>query len=384
MFDGLKKKFSNFIESLHKKEEEKVEVEAAAERRAKELHAGKLHETTQPKMATEAEHERGAYGRMKAEESKKNPERREGPPNLHAGVTIGARLKGTILRQVRISDADVELFLEQLKYGLLQSDVNYGVAERILESIRKNLVGKSLPYKDIDREITGVIRGAIVEMLGSGDKIDLLGIASSKKRANELPFRILFIGPNGAGKTTTMAKIANLFLKNGFSCVLSASDTFRAAAIEQTMHHANKLGIEAIKGAYGSDPASIAFDAIAHAKARGIDVVLIDSAGRQETNKSLMEEVKKIARVTKPDIKIFVGESIAGNALLEQVREFKEAIGIDGIILTKLDADAKGGNTLSILTETSVPILYFGTGERYEDLLAYKPDFIIENIMPNN
>ncbi|MDE1855610.1 MAG: signal recognition particle-docking protein FtsY, partial [Candidatus Micrarchaeota archaeon] len=174
----------------------------------------------------------------------------------------------------------------------------------------------------------------------------------------EMPFKILFIGPNGAGKTTSMAKVAHMLLKNGITCIMSASDTFRAAAVEQTVIHAQRLGIEAVKGIYGADPASVAFDAIAHARARGIDVVLIDSAGRQETNASLIEELKKIVRVTKPDLKLFVGESITGNSLLEQVRALNEAVKLDGIILTKLDVDAKGGNTLSILSETDVPVMF--------------------------
>ncbi len=178
-----------------------------------------------------------------------------------------------------------------------------------------------------------------------------------------------------------MAKLANMFIKNGFTAVLSASDTFRAAAIEQTAIHAQRLGIGVIKGRYGADPASVAFDAIAHAKAHHINVVLIDSAGRQETNKSLMEEVKKIVRITTPDIKIFVGESITGNSLLSQVNEFNEAIRLDCVILTKLDCDAKGGNTLSILSETNVPVLFFGTGEGYNDLMSYDPEFIINNII---
>jgi fused signal recognition particle receptor len=138
-----------------------------------------------------------------------------------------------------------------------------------------------------------------------------------------------------------------------------------------------------IKGAYGADPASIAFDAIAYAKAHALDAVLIDSAGRQETNKSLIEELKKMVRVNKPDLCIFIGEGIAGNALLEQVKQFDQATKLDGVILTKLDVDAKGGNTLSILSDTQVPVLYFGTGEKYTDLMPYNPQFVVDNIVPN-
>ena len=171
--------------------------------------------------------------------------------------------------------------------------------------------------------------------------------------------------------------------KREIRCVISASDTFRAAAIEQAAIHAKKLGVEIVKGNYGADPASIAFDAIAYAKAHGADAVLIDTAGRQETNKSLIEELRKMVRVNKPDLCIFIGEGIAGNALLDQVTQFNEAVKLDGIILTKLDCDAKGGNTLSILSDTKIPILYFGTGEKYEDLMPYDPKFVAENIIPN-
>ena len=219
-------------------------------------------------------------------------------------------------------------------------------------------------------------------MIARQDGADLLKMIKDKKSANEAPFRILFLGPNGAGKTTTIAKIAYLLTANSLTCVISASDTLRAAAIEQTAFHAEKLGIRAIKGNYGSDPASIAFDAIAHAKAHNIDAVLMDSAGRQETNKSLIEELRKISRVTKPDMKIFIGESIAGNSLLDQVKALNEAVKIDGIILTKLDCDAKGGNTISLLSELDIPILFFGTGEHYNDLMPYSAEFIIDNVMP--
>ena len=181
-----------------------------------------------------------------------------------------------------------------------------------------------------------------------------------------------------------MAKIAYNFKKNGITCVLSASDTFRAAAIEQTEHHANKVGVPVIKSTYGADPASIAFDAIAYAKARGIHAVLIDSAGRQETNKNLINEMQKMVRVAKPDLTIFVGESIAGNQLSEQIKEFNKFMSIDGIILTKLDADAKGGNAISIAHVTGIPLLYLGTGESYDALVPYTPDFIVNAILPNN
>lgn len=440
MFDGLKKKFSSFIGSLSKKEEERAEEETLKEDKkeikrieggpssssaketqpkeesrdahvgiAEKQHGASSHETEV--LAVPAKPEENAPPTRRVEEASRKearaavPQRPQIKPEAPAApshpkpmeqsspisavreekpkVTVGTKLKGIFLREIKISEGDIDPFMEQLRTSLLQSDVNYNAAEKILEEMRKELTGKPIPSRDVEREITGIIRNSILSTLGKGATKDIIQAVNEKRKTGDMPFRILFIGPNGAGKTTTIAKVASMLLRNGITCAISASDTFRAAAIEQTAYHAKKLGVEVVKGKYGSDPASIAFDAVSHAKASGIDVVLIDSAGRQETNKSLMEEMKKMVRVAKPDMKIFIGESITGNSLLEQVSQFKEAVGLDGIILTKLDTDAKGGNTLSILSETSVPILYFGIGERYEDLMPYDPEFIINNIVPN-
>ena len=297
-------------------------------------------------------------------------------------VTFGTRLKGIFTNEIKISEKDADPFLESLRLSLLESDVNYAASEKIIAEIRKELLSSTISSRSLEREIAAIMRNAIARTLDKGTAKSLPEIIRESP-ATGAPFTILFIGPNGAGKTTTIAKVANLLLKSGISCIISASDTFRAAAIEQTVFHAQKLGIEVVRGKYGADPASIAFDAIAHAKAEGINAVLIDSAGRQETNKNLMEEMKKMVRVAKPNMKIFIGEAITGNALLEQVRQFNEAIKIDGVIITKLDADAKGGNTLSILSETDVPILYFGTGEGYDDLMKYDPAFMAESLIPS-
>lgn len=234
-----------------------------------------------------------------------------------------------------------------------------------------------------DAEFVDKVRESMLSLLSNTKKgIDLEATIQDRIRGNEVPVKVLFLGPNGTGKTTTIAKIAYMLKHDGISCVISASDTFRAAAIEQTEHHANKVGVPVVKSTYGADPASVAFDAIAHAKSHGINVVLIDSAGRQETNKNLINEVQKIVRVAKPDITIFVAESTAGSALVNQIREFTNVAKIDGIILTKLDCDAKGGNALSIAKETGIPILFFGTGESYTSLIKFDPQFLVDNILP--
>ena len=416
MFDGLKKKFSNFVNSFSKSEEAQAEGIAPAE----EAHEDARQEnqpayTSAETAAQEAlppqnkaiDSQEARCGSDKEERAERHNENRplenttykaeasqtakaaganqqEKPKREKAGIKLAAttRIKGTIFGQVKISERDLSPFLEELMNQLILSDVNYSVAEKIAELLRKNLLGKEIHYRSAEAEIRGITRTSLLEILSKGSPPDIYASVRAKADGRD-PYKILFIGPNGAGKTTTMAKLAHAFTEKGFTCLISASDTFRAAAIEQAVFHAEKLGIKAVKGSYGADPASVAFDAIAHAKAQGINVVLIDSAGRQETNRNLIEELKKMTRVTKPDMKIFVGESIAGNAILEQVSRINAEIGIDGIILTKLDCDAKGGNTLSLLGELEIPILYFGTGEGYGDLMPYDPYFILDNIVPN-
>ena len=443
MFEGLKKRLSNFMDSVVSKEkaeikkeeqqeqhpeaitkERKADIEErnkghiAEEPTIKQKSHTPVNETRKIEMETvseiskDEEHHKPNQNankvhtdEIKTPQSRKEEkkEKHAVPSNVHHAVpnhdeikvqekyhekkpTVGAatKIKGIFLGNVHLKEGDIDPFISALKIGLLESDVNYDVVEKLTDEIRKDMLSRSISSRGLDNEIRQIIRESIQKILAKRSGSDLLEVAKEKKAAHELPLKILFIGPNGAGKTTTMAKIANMFITNGFTCVMSASDTFRAAAIEQTTFHADKLGIRVVKGAYGSDPASIAFDAIAHAKAHNVDVVLMDSAGRQETNKSLVEELKKIARVTKPDMKIFIGESIAGNSLLDQVKALNEAVSIDGIILTKLDCDAKGGNTISLLSELSIPILFFGIGEKYNDLMPYDPDFIIDNILPNN
>jgi fused signal recognition particle receptor len=202
-----------------------------------------------------------------------------------------------------------------------------------------------------------------------------------EKTAKGGVFKIMFLGPNGAGKTTTIAKLAKKFKGLGLEPVISASDTFRAAAIEQADFHAQKIGAGIIRQDYGSDPAAVAFDAVKHAKAQGAAVVLIDTAGRQETNRNLMEEMKKIQRVVAPDYKVFIGEALAGHALVEQVKAFDAVVGVDAIILTKLDCDPKGGNSISIAHDAGKPIIFFGVGQGYDDLVPFDPGFVEKKVL---
>ncbi|BAA30781.1 326aa long hypothetical signal recognition particle protein [Pyrococcus horikoshii OT3] len=291
-----------------------------------------------------------------------------------------AKKKGLLdkILMIEIKEKDIEEALEDLELELLEADVALEVVDELKDRIKRNLVGKKVRIgTNKEKIIEEAVRKAVLEILTPEKKMDLL---EEIKKA-EKPYVILFVGFNGSGKTTTIAKLAHWLKKNGFSVVIAASDTFRAGAIEQLEEHAKKVGVKVIKHKYGADPAAVAYDAIQHAKARGIDVVLIDTAGRSETNRNLMDEMKKIARVTKPNLVIFVGDSLAGNAIVEQARQFNQAVKIDGVILTKLDADARGGAALSISHVINAPILFVGIGQGYEDLIPFDERWFVEKIL---
>ncbi|MFH0835164.1 MAG: signal recognition particle-docking protein FtsY [Candidatus Micrarchaeota archaeon] len=288
---------------------------------------------------------------------------------------IFSRVKSMFSSSVTISRGEVEPMLDELRVSLLESDVSFDTAEFLVGDLRKRLVGKQVPKNALSESIRGEVKASLLDLF-SAKPYDLAEKAKQKK-----PFIVLFLGPNGSGKTTTIAKISRYLSERGLSSVISASDTFRAAAIQQSEEHGARLGVRVIKHDYGADPSAVAFDAISHAKAQNIDVVLIDTAGRQETNFNLLKEMEKIDRVVKPDLKIFIGESIAGHALVEQVLKFKESFGIDGVILTKLDCDAKGGSALSLAYEAKIPILFLGTGQEYGDLIPFNSEDLVGRIV---
>jgi fused signal recognition particle receptor len=376
MFDELRKKISNAVKGFIKKEEKKEELEEKTpdETEDKKDLAEQRQESTEVQAEKDAAHEE-THEHHKAKEHK--------PKNDEViKLSLKTKIKGAILGRVRLSESEIDNFLETLKVSMLESDVSYDTTEQFVDDLHVKLSEKQIESKRIREEITGTVRSSLFSVLYNGKAVDIDEFVARRGESKELPVKILFLGPNGAGKTTTIAKIAHHFKKKRLSIVLSASDTFRAAAIEQIEHHAKKIGVPVIKSNYGSDPASIAFDAIAYAKAHSMDLVLIDSAGRQETNKSLINEVQKMVRISKPDLTIFVGESTAGNMISEQIKEFNKFVKIDGIILTKLDCDAKGGSALSISHTTGIPILFFGVGEGYDAIIPYNPNYVVDAILP--
>ncbi|GAB6101942.1 signal recognition particle-docking protein FtsY [Thermococcus atlanticus] len=280
--------------------------------------------------------------------------------------------------QTEISEKDVENALWDLEIELLEADVALEAVEELKERIKEKLVGQKVKIGTKKKKIVEeAVRDAVLEVLTPEQRLNLIELIKSKE---EKPFVIAFVGFNGSGKTTTIAKLAHWLKKNGLSVVIAASDTFRAGAIDQVEEHAKRVGVRVIKHSYGADPAAVAYDAIEHAKARGVDVVLIDTAGRNERNRNLMDEMKKIVRVAKPDLVVFVGDALAGNAIIEQARQFNNAVRIDGVILTKLDADARGGAALSISHAIGAPILFVGVGQGYDDLKPFDEKWFVERI----
>jgi fused signal recognition particle receptor len=277
----------------------------------------------------------------------------------------------------RLTDVSLDEVLDDLEVVLLQSDVALRVVERLRRDLRKELTGRKLRLGvDAEEAIRTCLERSARSML-ERPRIDL---ASAIRGHSPKPYTILFVGVNGTGKTTTVAKFAGWLRAQGFSSVIAAGDTFRAGAIEQLLVHGERLGIRVVRQQEGSDPAAVAFDAVQHARAKGVDVVLVDTAGRQHTNENLIQEAKKIRRVVAPALTLFVGDALSGNDVLEQARLFDQEIGVDGLILTKLDADTKGGAALSATYITKKPILFVGVGQGYGDFQAFDPDWLLHRL----
>ncbi len=281
-----------------------------------------------------------------------------------------------------ITEEDLRPLLDDLVFRLVEADVGIDAAEAIAGMVSERLSGSKVPRgTDVRKHVEETLRSVILEVLSAArPTIDLLGEAR-RRCGTGSPLVVLFLGVNGVGKTTTIAKIAYMLKKAGATPVLAAADTFRAGAQEQLAYHASKIGVPIVKGSYGADPASIAFDAIRYASSRRLCAVLIDTAGRMHVDKNLVDELKKIARVSKPHYKILVVDSLTGNDAVEQALRFDEAVGVDAAVIAKIDADPKGGTVLSIAYALKRPILYLGTGQRYGDLKPFNPEEIVETIL---
>ena len=285
------------------------------------------------------------------------------------------------ISKTELTGKNLEQLLQELKTTLAENDVAYDIAERICNGIRQRASSVQVSrLGDRRQPVRAIVREVLLDALkGSGEesffeKIDI------KKQAHE-PAIVVFVGINGTGKTTTIAKIAYLLKKRGYSIVIACGDTYRTGSIEQLEEHARRLGVKTIKHTYGADAAAVAFDSINHARANGVNTVLIDTAGRMQTKRNLLDEMKKIVRIASPDFVMLVVDSLTGNDAVEQGRSFSESVRIDGITLTKLDADARGGSAISLAAEIGKPVIFAGTGQAYEDLISFDPTTIIDRII---
>src|SRR3989344_5889655 len=396
MFSFLKDKLKKVISSISKNVEEEPQKEPKTKKKEKagEKSEAKEEVIEEIKEAEELVPEKkGFFAKLKEkfavkEEEVKPVEKLEElkeevkPESEKIEVEVEEEKKGIFglikekVTTTKISEDKFEELFTELEMTLLENNVALEVIDKIKEDLKKNIVDKPIKRGKVEDEITSGLRESIEDLFLT-PKVNLI---EKIKEKQDKPFVICFVGINGAGKTTTIAKVANLLKKNNLSVVLSASDTFRAAAIQQIKQWGERLNVKVIAHDYGSDPAAVSFDAVSYAKAHKIDVVLIDTAGRQHSNKDLLREMEKIVRVAKPDLKLFVGEAITGNDCVEQSKEFHKVIGIDGIILSKADVDEKGGAIISTSYITHRPIIYLGIGQSLDDLKEFDVKELVSSL----
>jgi fused signal recognition particle receptor len=268
--------------------------------------------------------------------------------------------------------------LEELELMMLEADMGSKAMAAVLAALRNELIGSRLRKgADLTKVIEASLKRALRSLLAAG-YWDFNATVNKMIDAGDTPVIVMMVGVNGTGKTTTTAKIAHRLKNEGRTVVLAAADTFRAGAIDQLETHAERIGVRCVSSERGGDSAAIARDAVESAKARGADVVIVDTAGRMTNKINLMNELQKVHRVAQPHLVLFVGDALAGNDAVEQAVEFQRMLKFDGAVLCKLDTDAKGGAALSIAHATGRPIVLAGVGQNYDDLQQFDPDWLLQ------
>lgn len=353
MFEQLKKKFINFTTSIKKKINNNIPEE----------NISKHNDDNNNKKIT---------NNLDFDSDKKNK-----------NINILNKMKSFIIdREIIISKKDIEKQLESLKYELISSDIAFNVCEEIITNIENKLVNSHIKINtNIEDLIKLSIMNTISEII-SKNEFDFDKYLNDNKNTF---IHILLIGINGTGKTTSLAKLINYIKeKHNKSIVVAAGDTYRSGAIEQLEIHCNRLNTKLIKYENRADPTSVIYEGIQYCKKNNIDILLSDTAGRMHTNKNLMGQLEKIYRVTKPDLVLFVEDATSGNDTIERINYFSKIVPIDGIILTKIDADIRGGAAISISYISKKPILFVGTGQEYSDFIKFNSDWFINEIFKNN
>uniref|UniRef100_A0A6B2KZZ6 SRP54-type proteins GTP-binding domain-containing protein n=1 Tax=Arcella intermedia TaxID=1963864 RepID=A0A6B2KZZ6_9EUKA len=291
-----------------------------------------------------------------------------------------------------LTEKDLAPVLKQFSDHLISKNVAKDIAEGLCSSVSQSLVGKQLnTFSRVSQTVKEAMEAALTRILTPKRTIDVLRDARASSR-KKVPYVIVFVGVNGVGKSTSLSKVCSWLLQNNLSVMMAACDTFRAGAIEQLEVHAKNLGVNVFHQGYGKDPAGVAAAAIAHAKRAGIDVVLIDTAGRMQDNKPLMTALAKLVGVNEPDLVLFVGEALVGNEAVDQLTKFNRSLeefgtdknprGIDGIFLTKFDTvDEKVGAAISMAYTTGQPIVFVGVGQKYSDLKVLNVQRIVSVLL---
>jgi len=299
------------------------------------------------------------------------------------GSKVEVELGGGVVEQggrvIKAGDV-LDTLLEELEWVLLESDISSDAVTAIIDALRNTLVGARLRKgADLSKVLEASLKRALQNLLAAG-YWDFDASVQAYVDKGDLPVVIMMVGVNGTGKTTTAAKIAHRLQSRGLSVIAAAGDTFRAGAIQQLESHCENLGIRCISSQRGGDAAAVVRDAIDSAKAKKIDVVLVDTAGRMQNKTNLMKELNKVRRIANPHLTLFVGDALAGNDAVDQAKMFQEIMKFDGAVLTKMDTDAKGGAGLSIAFATGRPIVFAGIGQGYDDLLQFEPTWLLNQL----
>jgi fused signal recognition particle receptor len=267
-----------------------------------------------------------------------------------------------------LTGPEVESLLQEFYLQLVAADVAVETADAVVEGLRQRLKEFRVPrFSDKREMVKDVLKSTLSTVIKTASIQDVLKTAEERRKSGR-PVVIMFVGPNGSGKTSTVVKLAHYLRKKGYSAILASADTFRAGAIEQLETLGEKAGFLIVSQQYGADPAAVAVDAINKAASLRANFVIIDTAGRTEVDRGLLEEMRKIKRVAKPDYVIYIGDALAGNVAVNQAKMFDEVVGVDFVVLAKLDADAKGGSAVSISHATGKPLLFVCTGQELDDL----------------
>ena len=270
--------------------------------------------------------------------------------------------------------------LDELETDLLSVDMGHAATEDLVNALKSRIIGSRVNTRTaLPTLLEKALRASLRRLLEAGywdfDK------TVRALMSEDSPVIIMVVGVNGTGKTTTSAKMAYRLNEEGYSVVMAAADTFRAGAIDQLAAHAERIGVRCITSQRGGDSAAVARDAVDSAKAKGDDIVIIDTAGRMQNKTNLMEELRKVHRVTNPHLVLFVADALAGNDAVEQAKVFQSMLRFDGAVLCKMDTDANGGAAMSIAHATGRPIVLAGVGQGYEDLISFDPEWLLDSIL---